>query len=237
MLDTPVLPIQDVKTKIISLPLPMHMGSVNCYLLQAGNGFVLIDTAGTNNRKELLLALEEAGCKPGLLKLIVITHGDFDHTGNANALREQYGAKIAMHPGDAGMAEQGDMFFNRKKPNVLIRMLLPLFSGLKKVDRFTPDLSLSEGESLAEFGLEAQVLSIPGHSKGSIGILTAEGDFFCGDLMTNTDKPGLISLIDNLAEANASLSRLGENPIRMVYPGHGKPFTLDQLEELAPGSS
>ncbi|RLI67201.1 hypothetical protein DRO91_10540, partial [Candidatus Heimdallarchaeota archaeon] len=27
--------------------------------------------------------LEKAGCKPGDLKLVVLTHGDFDHTGNA----------------------------------------------------------------------------------------------------------------------------------------------------------
>ena len=38
-----------------------------------------------------------AGCKLGSLKLIVLTHGDFDHTGNAAYLRHKYAIKIAMH--------------------------------------------------------------------------------------------------------------------------------------------
>jgi len=46
---------------IISLPLPLHMGMVNCYLLKTVAGFILIDTGGVNARKELLVELENAG--------------------------------------------------------------------------------------------------------------------------------------------------------------------------------
>ena len=88
--------------KTISLPLPFRMGSVNCYLIETGAGYVLIDTGGSNSRKELVRELESAGCKPGLLKLIVLTHGDFDHTGNAAYLRNTFGGKIAMHMDDSG---------------------------------------------------------------------------------------------------------------------------------------
>jgi len=215
--------------KKISLALPFHMGSVNCYLIETDTGFVLIDTGGSNSRKELARELESAGCQPSLLKLIVITHGDFDHTGNAAYLRSAFGGKIAMHTDDSGMAEGGDMFVNRNKPNPVLRKLLPIFSGFGKAERFTPDLLLGDGDDLSGYGIDARVISIPGHSKGSIAILTASGELFCGDLLENTDKPGLGSLIDDSAAANASLQKLGSLRIGTVYPGHGMPFSMQLL--------
>ena len=217
--------------KTISLSLPFRMGSVNCYLIETDAGYVLIDTGGSNSRKELVRELESAGCKPGLLKLIVLTHGDFDHTGNAAYLRDSLGGKIAMHADDLGMVERGDMFANRKKPNFLIRMMLPIFSGFSKSERFTPDLLVEHGDDLSEYGLDARVLSIPGHSKGSIGILTASADLFCGDLLVNTDEPVLNSLADDLAAANASIQKLGSMRIGTVYPGHGRPFPMHLVRE------
>jgi len=215
--------------KKISLALPFHMGSVNCYLIETDTGFVLIDTGGSNSRKELARELESAGCQPSLLKLIVITHGDFDHTGNAAYLRSAFGGKIAMHTDDSGMAEGGDMFVNRNKPNPVLRKLLPIFSGFGKAERFTPDLLLGDGDDLSGYGIDARVIAIPGHSKGSIAILTASGELFCGDLLENTDKPGLGSLIDDSAAANASLQKLGSLRIGTVYPGHGMPFSMQLL--------
>ena len=68
---------------ILTLPLPLRMGRVNCYLIRTAAGHVLIDTGGSNARKELHRELESAGCTPGSLKLVILTHGDFDHIGNA----------------------------------------------------------------------------------------------------------------------------------------------------------
>ena len=44
-----------------------------------------------------------------------------------------------MHRDDAGMAERGDMFVNRKRPNLLVRSLVPLFTGFDPAERFTPN--------------------------------------------------------------------------------------------------
>ncbi len=213
----------------IILPLPMGMGKVNAYLLRAGSGFVLIDTGGSGSRAALAQELERAGCQPGALRLIVLTHGDFDHSGNALHLRRVLGAQIAMHPGDAGMVERGDMFDNRARPNALIRALVPLFTGFGKAERFAPDLLLGEGDDLAAYGLDARALSIPGHSKGSIGVLTSAGELFCGDLLENMKGPVLNSLIDDADAARASLARLRTLNIGLVYPGHGEPFGLDEV--------
>lgn len=127
------------------------------------------------------------------------------------------------------MVERGDMFWNRKKGNMLIRMIAPLLFGFPKSDRSKPDLSIEDGYDLSGYGFDAKVLSIPGHSKGSIGILTAGGDLFCGDLLINVDKPVVNALIDDSAAANASVERLKSLKIHTVYPGHGKPFPMEQF--------
>jgi len=202
---------------------------VNCYLIRTGDSYILIDTGNPKKRGAIEKELESSGCRPGNLKLIVLTHGDFDHTGNAAYLREKFGTKIAMHYGDSGMVERGDMFWNRKKPNIFIRIIFDLLFKLSKSDRFKPDFYIEDGYDLSGYGFDAKVLHIPGHSKGSIGILTADGNLFCGDLLANIDKPGLWSIIDDSAEANASVEKLKSSKINTVYPGHGKPFPMSSF--------
>lgn len=208
----------------ISLPMPVRMGQVNCYLIESKEGHLLIDTGCSTTRKELLAALERNGCTGESLRLIVLTHGDFDHTGNAAYLRDHFGARLAMHAADAGMGETGDMFLGRKQPNILVRSLVPLFTRFGKSERFLPDILLEDGFDLSPFGLNARVLSLPGHSRGSIGIMTNTGEFFCGDLFENVKGPTLNSLMDDPQVARESLERLRGLQITTVYPGHGAPF-------------
>jgi glyoxylase-like metal-dependent hydrolase (beta-lactamase superfamily II) len=205
------------------------MGSVNCCLIQAGGGYILVDTGAPNARARLRRKLENLGCLPGRLALILVTHGDFDHMGNAAHVRRAYGSRIGMHPDDVRMAETGDMFANRSRSNTLLRMLAPKLIGFGREERFTPDVLLADASPLAEYGLDARVISLPGHSKGSIGILTADGDFLCGDLLENTQQPRLNSIVDDQQASLASLARVRGLEITRIYPGHGEPFTIDQL--------
>jgi glyoxylase-like metal-dependent hydrolase (beta-lactamase superfamily II) len=223
------------KIGIIELPMSFQMGSVNCYPIETETGFVLIDTGPSNRRALLETFLARAGCRPGNLQLVVLTHGDFDHTGNAAYLAAKFGAPIAMHRADAGMAEQGDMFWNRASGSAFFRFLVPIFFRFPKSVRFTPDVFFEDGDDLAEYGLEAQVLSIPGHSLGSIGVLTeganggakqAERALFCGDLLENVKQPSLNSIMDDVAIAERSVERVSGLGIDTVYPGHGQPFSM-----------
>lgn len=210
----------------ITLNLPFKLGQVNCYLIKTETGFILIDTGASNKREELEIELRNRGCNPENLNLIILTHGDFDHTGNAQYLHEKFGAKIAMHRDDLKMAEQGDMFWNRKG-NFFIKKLAPFLFGFGKSERFKPDLYLDDGNDLSEHGFNAIIIHIPGHSKGSIGILTTEDDLFCGDLLENSKKPSLNSLMDDNATAEKSIEKLKNLEIKTVYPGHGELFTMD----------
>jgi glyoxylase-like metal-dependent hydrolase (beta-lactamase superfamily II) len=214
----------------IPLPFPLKFSMVNSYLVRNENGFSLVDTGMTNNRRSLEIELNRLGCYPGNLKLILLTHGDFDHTGNAVYLRQKLGAQIGMHVEDVGMLENGDMFYHRKYDNRLIRSLMKTFLPLKKENRGNPDLFLEEGSSLSSYGMDATVHNTPGHSSGSICILTDSGELFCGDLLTSSNgKPMLNTMMYDHEAGLASLERLKSLPIRTVFPGHGAPFSWEEL--------
>jgi glyoxylase-like metal-dependent hydrolase (beta-lactamase superfamily II) len=141
-----------------------------------------------------------------------------------------------MHHDDWGIVERGDMLWNRRRGifQRLVGALVPMFSGFGKRERLVPDLQLEDGDDLSAHGFDAKVLSVPGHSRGSVAILTAAGDLFCGDLLTNTEEPVVNSIMDDREAARASLERLKGMGAITVYPGHGKPF---RMELLLTGSS
>jgi hydroxyacylglutathione hydrolase len=208
----------------IRLPLPFRLGSVNCYLIKSDGGGMLIDTGCANGRAKLERELGGEN-----LKLIVLTHGDFDHSGNAAYLRQKFGAKIAMHQGDSGMVERGDIFGGRKKGHFFFKRLAPLLFGFGRSKRFKPDLYLEDGDHLSQYGFEARVVHIPGHSRGSIGILTAAGEFFGGDLVIKKKNPRRNRIIDDPDAAEASIKKLKGLGIKTVYPGHGRPFPMELM--------
>ena len=214
----------------IRLPLPLNISHVNAYLVRTDPGFYLVDSGMTNARRQIELALEHLCCRPGDLKLILLTHGDFDHTGNAAHLRNKFTAKIAMHQEDSGMLTHGDMFWNRKIKNSLLKSIMSAFIRIREKDRCEPDIYVEDGISLTEYGWDARVFNTPGHSSGSISILTAYGDLFCGDLFTNsTGKPMLNSMMYDTEAGQTSLERLKTLAIKTVYPGHGQPFAWETL--------
>ena len=204
--------------------------SVNCFLISVEAGFILIDTGFTKSRAILEDRLKSAGCKPGNLRLIIVTHGDFDHIGNCRYLRDAFKAPIAMHENDLGMAQRGDMFWNRKKQNAVMKTIAKMIFKLSPSDQFSPDIILKEGDNFLTYGLDATVLEIPGHTSGSIGIRTSKGNLFCGDMFSNLRKPVLNSTMDDLQTAKASLEKLAAFQIFTVYPGHGTPFDMDDLQ-------
>lgn len=212
----------------ITTPFILHI-SVNCYLVKNGGSFFLIDTATSGQRSAVAAALDRAGCRAGDLKLIVLTHGDFDHCGSAAYLRREFGGLIAMHADDAGMVERGDMLWNRKTPPLPVKALMGLLFRLDEADHFTPNFYIKEGDDFSPYGFDARVIELPGHSKGNIGLLTADGDLFCGDLLGNTGKPAVWSLVDDPAAMRASVEKLDRFDIQTVYPGHGQPFTMAQF--------
>jgi hydroxyacylglutathione hydrolase len=215
------------------IPIVTHyFFGANTYLLKTKGGCFLIDAGMAKKRDQLESELRRAGCQPGDLRLIIITHGHLDHVGNAAYLRDRFKGKIAMHMGDFGMIESGDMFVDTRGGIMvgLVGFFTKVF-GFSDYERFTPDMLLEDNQDLSALGLGATIVHVPGHSRGSIGVLTVSGDFFCGDLLVNTDRPARNTLIDDPAKYKESVERLKTLKIKTVYPGHGKPFNVEELKD------
>jgi len=216
-----------------SLAKALNLGGVNCYLLSSGSGYILVDTGYIGKRKQLEEGLAAAGCAPGNLKLILVTHGDSDHADNCAYLHGKFGCPVAMHALDAEMVQLGDMSRNRKpkadRYSLLFKMMGKVFGSFasrRGFETFTPDIQVDEEFDLRKYGLPARIVHMPGHSKGSIGVLTDDGELFCGDFAYNM--PGF-QFIDDMADHLASLAKLKEMKIQTVYPGHGRPFSKATL--------
>jgi hydroxyacylglutathione hydrolase len=209
--------------------LRLDLRFVNAYLLQAGQQYMLIDTGIGEVWTQLESTLLKLGVLPDKLKLVILTHGDKDHAGNGYILQHRFGIKVAMHKADLEMVKNGQPQ-QRHSSNLVGRFTLwfdqRITSGFTC---FEPDLYLSDGQNLESYGLSAMVMHTPGHTKGSISLLTRSGELFVGDTFSNRQRPLPTHLIQNDQELKKSLLKLASAQARMVYPGHGKPFKFEDL--------
>lgn len=234
-----------MKQEIIRIDLK----GVNCYLGKEGTNFILFDTGGHlfvdknfSNRRELLeKELENYGCHAGNLNLIVLTHGDNDHAANAAFLRNKYNTKIAMHLSDVELVDNpslekilGNCHYNSLIYKIIFKLMKNQIKKLSQktledFESFKPDITIDENYSLSEYGFSAKVLHLPGHTSGSIGILTANNDIIIGDTLTNVKKPAPAPNATDFKALAKSVDKLRTIDINTVYPGHGTPFEMKEF--------
>lgn len=216
--------------------IPIKLGMVNAYLLRAREGFVLVDTGLSTGWTRLESELKAEGCLPDRLNVVVITHGDFDHTGGCASLQKRYGVKIAIHEADVGQVETG-VPLQREIGFPLFRVIT-FFRMIKRRGRtpafepFEPDIRLSGGESLEEYGVDGTILHLPGHTPGSIVVLLGNGDLIAGDTVSNLLRPGRSPFIWDRGKLRESMDALKRMDLRTVYPGHGRPFPGSILRKI-----
>jgi len=217
----------------------LSLGIVNAYLVKTQQGVFLIDTGFAMSRSKLENALKQEGVNPFEIKLVIVTHGDLDHIGNCAYLQKKYGLKIAVHQADAYLCKTGKSILHRKRKSSPLSKIIRYFKFallykplMKKfpLEPFEPDLIFSDGQNLQNIGFDAKIIHIPGHSMGSIGIHTADGDFFSGDTINNRKKPTVADIVENETALAASLARIKTLNIRNIYPGHGKPFPMTEMK-------
>ena len=227
----------------------IDLGGINSYLVKSEEGFLLVDTGGhitmdkvfTNRLEKLKEELDKAGVNEDNLKLIILTHGHNDHAANAAYLRELYHTKIAMHPLDAEQVEKPDMDKMMSSFQYRSVALTLLFKILKKkitkinqktIDDFTPftpDILLGDGDELSQYGFDVKIIHIPGHTQGSIGLLTGEGELICGDILANMKKPGKAPNAEDFQTLDKSIQKISNLKVVKLYPGHGKPFDAKEV--------
>lgn len=197
----------------------IRCGSDNCYIVSENESAILIDTCKADSADRIYDI-----CKPYDIRLILLTHGHFDHAQNAALLSRELNAPVAMHRADLGLLT--DNFSQPLLSRGLLGRLV-LNASLKgfareKIPAFTPDMFFDEGDRLDEFGIHARILHLPGHTEGSIGVDTGE-HLFVGDALMNFVRPSVSLIFHNREKMLNSAERISALGKRTVYFGHGKP--------------
>jgi hydroxyacylglutathione hydrolase len=208
------------------LPIPLPI----CYaFLLKGDRPILVDTGRPQDFPALERALRRHGVAPADLSLILHTHGHWDHAGSTAALRPLTAARIAIHAADAPMLRRGDNGVLRPT-SLAARLLRPLLDG--SFPGTEPDLLIEDEIDLAGFGVPARVVLTPGHTAGSISVLTAAGEFLVGDLLMGGSlggalrphRPGLHYFAEDLAALRRSVRKVLDLGPERIYPAHGGPL-------------
>ena len=205
---------------------------VNCYLLNYENNYIIIDTGVPNKRSTLEDILRSKGCIEGKLKLIILTHSDSDHSGNANYLKKIYKTKIAMHKNDEIGVQSGKLAMVRDIPKTISGFFVNLIIGLFDLsppDRFTPDITFIDEIEILDIGIPIKTVNLHGHTFGSIGLVVNGRECICGDFLGNRKKPSKGLGINNHDEFVENVHKLKKLGVEKIYPGHGQPFSLNEL--------
>lgn len=199
------------------------------YLWLDGRSATLIDTGVVGSGPAITELLAELDAE---LERIIITHGHQDHAGSAAELRAATGAPVLAHAGDKAVI-QGE---HPMPPPVLLDWERPLFESITPTVPPNPpcpvDQEIAEGDVL-DFGGGARVLSIPGHTDGSIAIhLSRSKVLFAGDTIANVDELMLGVFNVDRAKTIESFRRLAELDTEIACFGHGDPIIGNAGEKL-----
>lgn len=187
----------------------------NCYLWSNEGRCVIIDP-GMHAHERVVEAVDKQVLTPDA---VVLTHGHIDHTRDAGSLAQRYGIPVFVHPDDAFMLTKGAGVQESTRQ---------LFDA----DNMTPIaelLHLSHGDQLPMAGLNFEVRHAPGHSPGSVLLVSDEANVcFAGDVLFK----GSIGRTD-LQHSNHQhmLTSLREQVLTLsdtlhVLPGHGPATTV-----------
>lgn len=214
------------------IPLPKNpLKALNSYIIPSQGRSLILDTGF--NREECRNALMEGIRASGIdLKRtdLVLTHMHVDHSGLADYLWKQ-GCKVYIGKKD------GILLNNfRTSPEQVLGHLseglnLNQGIGMKEIEAFdiapkepfvyTP---LQEGDYLEVGPYRFEVIDIPGHSPGHIGLYERKHKLFLGgDHILNEITPNITFWhykIDSLGNFMESLNKIRRFDIDWVFPSH-----------------
>jgi len=216
-------------------PIPMMFDTM--YAIR-GEGVILIDGGDPQKMENIKRGIEKASIKPEEIKLILLTHGHWDHIGSAKEIQALTGAKVLLHHKDMH-------FLNEDHPSQppgftlwgkMIIAGLKLYTSNMHIPSFKVDIIAADDEiSLAEYGIPGKVVYTPGHSWGSVSVLLDSGQAFVGDLAMSMFpmrlSPGLPIFGDDIQVIKKSWRKLLDMGAKVVYPAHGKPFSAEILKK------
>ena len=193
-------------------------GMANAYLLHGDGGSILIDTGAEKYREKVAKACQNAG-----VRLILLTHGHFDHCMAAQELAAHYGISIYVHEDEKETMEN------------------PAYNCCGMIGKnlsFQADKYFhGEKDRLSAAGFDIDVLHTPGHTVGGACFyVKSEGILFSGDTLfcesvgrTDFPKGSMSQLVRSIHE---KLMPLPDST--KVLPGHGEWTTIGKERQYNP---
>jgi len=212
-----------------------RVGIANVFLLR-GRKTILVDTGRPADAAAILRILGQEGVQAGDLALILHTHAHWDHAGSTRQLKEWSGAPVAVHGGDAGKLRRGDN--GELHATCLTGSLIRPFVK-RPYPGLEPDIILADEADLSPFGVAARAIATPGHTAGSISVITPDGAAITGDLLMGGYLGGLLFprlagyhyFAEDLALVNASIHKLLEHGVHRIHVGHGGPLSAPRVAQ------
>ncbi|PLX92926.1 MAG: MBL fold metallo-hydrolase [Desulfuromonas sp.] len=191
---------------------------VNCYLVVCSRtkDALIIDPGDEGDR-----ILEKVNALGAKVKMVVNTHGHFDHVGANHQVIAATGVELCMHREDL--------------PLLKVAAKQAQGYGLPGVESPDPKRFLDNGDLVEVGDLSFEVIHTPGHSPGGI-CMYGEGHLFSGDTLFagsigRTDLPGG-NMDQLLRHIRSQLMVLPEATI--VHPGHGPDSTIGREKSVNP---
>lgn len=206
-------------------------GNTNCYVLKSENETILIDCGIASDRNFIKKLSKITDISK--IDMLVLTHGHYDHVGNAWLLQQKYGVKIAMHKCDIPKVENGSMDFPESN-NIFGTLIKNLFSfriNSKLYHSFKPDIII-EGQYMEFSRPNFAAVHLPGHTSGSIGIVWNK-NFFVGDLFMNMGIVSKSLFAENFYKLEQSISYIKKiKGVKKYYLGHGRECSFEDIQKI-----
>jgi glyoxylase-like metal-dependent hydrolase (beta-lactamase superfamily II) len=216
---------------------------VNSYLIESVGAITVIDAGLRGQWKDLLRELEAMGRSPADIKALLLTHGDIDHVGFAERLRQDYGVPVFVGAADAAEArgEEPKPTAVRDPMRLAPMARFLVYALTHRGLRRTPikEVTTIAGATTLDVPGAPAVIPLPGHTPGSVAYHVPSVDaIFMGDAMTTRSVttglvgPALGPFTVDPAKALASLDALDGLSASWVLPGHGDAWTGGLAEAL-----
>ena len=102
-------------------------------------------------------------------------------------------------------------------------------------DPVEPDIIIEEDYSLQEYGIDAEVIHTPGHTAGTLSIITSKGNAFIGCSTHGFPLriiPGLPSVAQDIEQVKSSWKRILEEGAKQIHGSHGKAVTVQRMRKI-----
>lgn len=194
----------------------------NLYIIEGDNGDILIDTGFIGIRRNLKKWLDKFN-----IKLVILTHAHVDHIWNASYIQKLYNCDVALSINDIENIDNSNI---KSKPSkIKYKTWTNLMNwGMRHFipKNFNINIELQDNQIINDYGLDLKIISLPGHTNGSIGILYKDY-LFVGDALVNRGKhPSIAYQNQNNDSANKSIKKIIDINPKIVFVGHDKEFKM-----------